>query len=166
MLALVILFAAVLAWKLLPSAAPPPTLHAAASEVLLNVSDIPEPKWGEWASGMNGTGAWRFFSVHTELILATLNVSLWVESDAHAAQRAMDGYVARNALNFSDGGVPAADASLYWTSNFGQYGGEIVRRYNVVFLLDAHLETSFSLTRSDLAKWSGWQLGKIESFTR
>lgn len=64
----------------------------------------------------------------------------------------------------SDGRVPGTDASYFWTYDFGAYGGEVVRRYNVVFRLPADLESSFSLTDSDLAKWSGWQLTKVEAF--
>ncbi len=139
-------------------------VRASAAQVLLNVSDIPDPNWGEWSSGTNGSGSWRFFSVHTEVILATLNVTLWVEPDAAVAARAMDSVAHNVSYALQDGGVPGSDASLFWLFNFGQYGGMIVRRYNVVFLLAAHLESSFSLTPSDLSKWSGWQLAKIESY--
>lgn len=154
-----------IAWGASPRLMPVPGIRAVrvvASQVLLNVSDIPDPNWGEWSSGTNGTGAWRYFSVHTEIILATLNVTLWVEPDAATAEAGMSSIVHDVSYAAQDGGVPGSDASRLWLFNFGQYGGMVVRRYNVVFLLSAHLETSFSLTPSDLGKWSGWQLAKIE----
>ncbi len=130
----------------------------------MNVSDIPQIGWGIWDAGTNGTGAWRFFAVHNELILATLNVTLWVTPDAAAAERAMDAIADNVSYATQGGGVPGPDASLFWTFNFNQYGGIVVRRYNTVFVLSAHLETSFSLTKSDFAQWSGWQLTKVEAF--
>jgi hypothetical protein len=137
---------------------------AASSRVLLSVSDIPQIGWGEWANGTDGPGAWRFFAVHNELIAATLNVTLWVEPSADAARTAMDRLAENVTYTMQDAGIAGADASAFWTINFGQYGGSIVRRYNVVFLLSAHLETSFALTKSDFGRWSGWQINKLETF--
>lgn len=151
---------------LLLSRSPPrtPIVTAAATHVLLNVSDISEVGWGEWGNGTNGTGAWRLFAVHNELILATLNVTLWVDTDVAAARQRTDAISANVTYATQDGGVAGADASLFWSYDFGHYAGMVVRRYNVVFLLAAHLESSFSLTKSDLAKWAGWQLAKIETY--
>ncbi len=145
---------------------PPPVVlivRAPASLVLMNLSNIPEIGWGIWGSGANGTGEWRLFAVHNELILANLNVTLWVETNATAADQSLEAIVHTVPYAMQDGGVPGADASRVWIYSFGQYGGMVVRRYNVVFLLAAHLETSFALTPSDFAKWAGWQLTRIES---
>ncbi len=138
-------------------------VEASASRVLMNVSDIPEVGWGVWGAGLNGTGAWRLFAVHNELILANLNVTLWVEPSAAAAGQALDRIAQAVPYAMQNGGVRGADTSLVWIYSFGQYGGMVVVRYNVVFLLAAHLETSFDLTPSDFAKWAGWQLTRIES---
>ncbi len=142
------------------------TVNAAASEVVLNVSDISQVGWGERARGTNGTGAWRQFAVHNELILATLNVTLWVEPGSEAARRGMDAIRTNVSYATQDGGVPESDGSLFWLHSFGQYGGIVVRRYNVVFLMSAHLESSFMLTQSDFAHWAGWQLTKIEALAQ
>ncbi len=142
------------------------TVDAAASEVLLNVSDISQVGWGEWGHGIDGTAAWRQFAVHNELILATLNVTLWVHPDTDAAHRAMGALVANVSYAVQDGSVPGSDGSSFWVYNFGQYGGIVVRRYNVVFLMSAHLESSFQLTQSDFAHWAGWQLTKVEALAR
>ena len=150
---------------LLPRPSPEaPVVRAAASEVLLTVADIPQAGWGVWDSGTNGSGSWRLFAVHNELILATLNVTLWVEADTHAARPAMDAIAHDLPYPLEDAGVPGSDGSLFGSYNFGQYAGMVVRRYNVVFLLSAHLESSFALTKSDLARWSGWQLTRVEAF--
>ncbi len=148
---------------------PPPvpvSVRAAASQVLMNVSSIPEIGWGVWGAGRNGTGAWRLFAVHNELILATLNVTLWVEANSTGAERAAEAIAGAVPYATHEGSVPGADASLVWIYSFGQYGGMVVCRYNVVFLLGAHLETSFALTPSDFGKWAGWQLARIETFAR
>ncbi len=139
------------------------TVAAPASQVLMNLSNIPEIGWGVWGSGRNGTGAWRLFAVHNELILATLNVTLWVETNATAAEHAASRITRNIPYAVQQGDVPGADASEVWIYSFGQYGGMVVRRYNVVFLLGAHLETSFALTPSDFGKWAGWQLARIET---
>ena len=162
LVACVLIAAGWISWRPLPRSVPP-AVRLSASEVLLDVPDIPEPGWGAWSSGTNGSGAWRFFAVHSELILATLNVTLWVEGDAAASARRMESLALNISYATQDGGVPGSDASLLWFYSFGQYAGMVVRRYNVVFVLSAHLETSFSLTPSDLAKWSDWQLAKVES---
>ncbi len=163
-LLIVVLAAAVAgAWVVVQFSPPARTVAAPASQVLLNVSDMPKVGWGAWASGTNGSGAWRLFAVHNELILATLNVTLWVDRDADAARRAMDGIGQNLSYLTQDGGVPGSDGSRFGTFDFGVYAGMVVCRYNVVFLLQAHLESSFSLTRSDLGEWAGWQLTKIES---
>lgn len=141
-----------------------PVVRAAASEVLLTAMDIPQLGWGSWDSGTNGSGSWRLFAVHNELVLATLNVTLWVEADAEAARQAMDAIAHGLSYPLADGAVPGSDGSLFGSYSFGQYAGMVVRRYNVVFLLSAHLESSFALTQSDLARWSGWQLTKVEGF--
>lgn len=139
------------------------TVTAPAAAVILARSDIPEVGWGLRASGANGTGVWRLFSVHNELILAFLNVTLWVESSRSAAAGKFASIVAAVGHPVVDGGVGAADASFYWSYGSGTYAGIVVLRYNVVFVLDAVLESSFILTRSDLDYWGGWQLAKIES---
>ncbi len=145
---------------------PPPTrtVIAPPSEVILAVADIPDIGWGLRASGANGTGVWRLFSVHNELILAFLNVTLWVESGADRAQERYAEIAGAAGYPVEDGGVVSADASLFWSYDDARYAGMVVRRYNVVFLLSAYLESSFALTRSDLGSWAGWQLGKIETF--
>lgn len=139
------------------------TVTASASAVILARADIPEIGWGLRGSGANGTGVWRLFSVHNELILAFLNVTLWVEPNRSAAASRMAWIAATVGHPVVDGGVVAADASLFWSYGSGTYAGIVVRRFNVVFIMAAVLESSFVLTRSDLGYWAGWQLVKIES---
>lgn len=138
-------------------------LAASPSAVLLTAADIPQAGWGEWASGVNGTGAWRSFSGHSEAFLATFNLTLWVEPDAAAAAARMDAIVGAAGYPTQDGGVSGADASLFWTYSYGGLAGMALRRYNVAFVLVGASETPFSVTRSDLGRWSGWQLARIES---
>ncbi len=147
----------------LPRLAPRKTVTAAPSAVVLAASDIPDVGWGLRASGANGTGVWRLFSVHNELILAFLNVTLWVDATPGDAARAMGAVVSNLTYPVQPGNVTAADASLFWSYGSGFYGGMVVRRYNVVFVLNAYLESSWSLTKSDFGLWAGWQLAKIES---
>ena len=71
----------------LPSPPLPRTVRSGPDAVILGASDIPDVGWGLRASGVNGTGVWRLFSVHNELVLAFLNVSLWVEADPDASAR-------------------------------------------------------------------------------
>ena len=138
-------------------------VRLSAGAVILAASDIPDVGWGLRASGVNGTGAWRLFSVHNELVLAFLNVSLWVEADAAAAARTFGLLGAAVAYPKQVGEVAGSDSSLFWNAGSGPYAGMLVRRYNVVFVLSAHLESSWDLTRSDLGTWSGWQLTRIEN---
>ena len=137
---------------------------AAPSEVILSASDIPDIGWGLRAAGSNGSGVWRLFSVHNELILAFLNVTLWVESGAVQTGQRASAVADSAGCALEDGAVPEADASWFWSCGSGPYAGMVVRRYNVVFRLDAYLESSFALTRSDLGTWAGWQLSKLEAF--
>jgi hypothetical protein len=139
------------------------TVEAPASEVLMNLSNIPEIGWGVRGTGTGGTSAWRLFAVHNELILASLNVTLWVAANSTAASHAMEAIAGSIPYATQDAAVAGADASLVWTYSFGQYGSLVARRYNIVFLMDAHLETSFALTRSDFARWAGWQLTRVET---
>jgi len=141
---------------------PTKTVSAPASEVILSATEIPEIGWGLRASGTNGTGVWRLFSVHNEFILAFLNVTLWVKADQEAAKEWLAEVGGSAGYPVVYGGVPDADASLFWSYDSAHYAETAVRRYNVVFLLGAYLETSFALTKSDLGLWSGWQLAKIE----
>jgi len=141
----------------------PKTVPADPMEVILSASDIPDVGWGLRGSGANGSGVWHLFSVHNELVLAFLNVTLWVESDAGRAKEAATtiagsaGYVPEN------GAVAGADASWFWYAGSAPYAGMVVQRYNVVFIEFAYLESSWALTKSDLGMWAGWQLSKIEA---
>lgn len=147
----------------LPPSALPKAVHAASSEVILRASDIPDVGWGVRASGTNGSGTWRLFSVHNELVLAFLNVSLWVEMDGVGASRAFSAIAGSTGYPTEGGQVAGADASLFWSDGSGSSAGMVVRRYNVVFILSAYLESSWDLTRSDLGTWAGWQLSRIEA---
>lgn len=159
-----VLAAASVLWvAALPAGPAPRVVHAAASDVILAASDIRDIGWGLRASGTNGSGVWRLFSGHNELVLAFLNVTLWVDSDAAAAAQAFTIIASRIPYTTGDGGVVGADASLFWSAGSGPYAGMLVRRYNVVFVLSAYLESSWSLTRSDLGTWAGWQLTRIEA---
>ncbi len=131
--------------------------------LILRASDIPDIGWGLRASGTNASGVWRLFAVHNELVLAFLNVTLWVEPDATAAATAFGGVASSVTAPAQDGQVTGADASWFWSSQPSWYAGMLVRRYNVVFVLSAYLESSWYLTRSDLATWSGWQLARVEA---
>ena len=161
LVACVVLVAGWIFWQL-PHRSPHPAVQLAASEVLLDAPDVPEVGWGARSSGSDGSGAWRSFAVHSELVLATLNVTLWVEGDEAASTQRMDRLALDVSYATQGGDVPGSDASFLWISSLGEYAGMVVRRYNVVFLLSAHLETSFVLTPSDLANWSRWQLVKVE----
>ncbi len=143
--------------------APPKVVRLAPDDVILSTSDIPDTGWGLSASGTNGSGVWRLFDVHNELLLGSLNVTLWVEEDAVAASKAVASIVSRVGHPTQDGGVSGADASVFWSYDSGVFAGMLVRRYNVVFLLLGDLETSFALTRSNLQVWAGWQLSRIEA---
>lgn len=145
---------------------PPPAARLVTDlpmTVLLTAADIPDVGWGVRASGADGTAAWRVFAAHSEVVIATFNVTLWVEPNATAAKARMDGLVAEATYGPQDGGVAGADASRFWISSLGRDAGIVVLRYNVAFLLVATSETPMSLTRSDLGVWSGWQLQRIES---
>lgn len=146
----------------LPAGAPTRSVHLAPEAVILASSDIPDMGWGLRASGSNGTGVWRLFSVHNELILAFLNLTLWVEGDAATAAQRFAVIAGSAAYPTQDAGVANADASAYWSAGSSPYAGIVVRRYNVVFVMTAYLESSWYLTKSDLGSWSGWQLAKIE----
>lgn len=159
----VLAVASVLWVDALPAGIPPRSVRLAPDEVILAASDIPDIGWGLRASGTNGSGAWRLFSGHNELVLAFLNVTLWVDSDAAAAAQTFENLAGRVPYATQDGQVVGADASLFWSAGSAAYAGMIVRRYNVVFVLSAYLESSWSLTRSDLGTWAGWQLAKIEA---
>ncbi len=163
--ALAVSLAAVLgvygAW---PAVIPSKSVHAAASDVILVAADIPDIGWGLRSAGMNGSGVWHLFGVHNELILALLNVTLWVEPDADRAAALFSSITRSIGRPTEAGSVLAADASSFWFYGTPALAGMVVQRYNVVFLLDAYLETSFSLTKSDFGVWAGWQLTKIESF--
>lgn len=139
------------------------TVTTTPTETILAASDIPDVGWGLRASGTNRTGIWRLFSVHNERILAFLNVTLWVEPDANGARESMSSIAGTVGYVTEDGLVTGADASLFWSYGSGAYAGMVVRRFNVVFRLDAYLESSFALTKSDLGTWAGWQLKKIEA---
>ncbi len=147
----------------LPSPLPPKSVRASPDTVILTASDIPEEGWGLRASGANGTGVWRLFSVHNERVLAFLNVTLWVGTDGAAAARTFANLSDTVAYPVRDGQVAGSDASWFWNAGSGPYAGMVVRRYNVVFVLSAYLESSWDLTRSDLASWSGWQLARVEA---
>ncbi len=147
----------------LPQPTPAKTVRLTPDAVILRAADIPDVGWGLRASGTNGTGVWRLFSVHNELVLAFLNVTLWVEPSASEATRAFDGIVGCVTAPTEDGQVAGADASLFWSAGPSPYAGMAVRRYNVVFVLSAYLESSWYLTRSDLGSWSGWQLTRVEA---
>lgn len=162
--ALVAISLATVLWvAALPSPQLPKTVRASPDAVLLTAPDIPEEGWGLRASGANGTGAWRLFSVHNERVLAFLNVTLWVETDGAAAVRTFANVSGSVAYPVRDGRVAGSDASLFWNAGSGRDAGMVVRRYNVVFVLSAYLESSWDLTRSDLGSWSGWQLARVEA---
>jgi hypothetical protein len=136
---------------------------AAPTQVILSAADIPDIGWGLRASGTNGSGVWRLFAVHNELVLAFLNVTLWVESDVDHAGAAASALVRSTGHVPEAGAVAGADASWFWYAGSTPYAGMIVQRYNVVFLESAYLESSWALTKSDLGMWAGWQLSKIEA---
>ncbi len=159
----VLAVASVLWVDALPAGTSARSVRLAADEVILATSDIPDIGWGLRASGTNGSGAWRLFSGHNELVLAFLNVTLWVDSDSAAAARRFENISDRVPYTTQQGQVVGADASLFWSAGSAAYAGMLVRRYNVVFVLSAYLESSWSLTRSDLGTWAGWQLAKIEA---
>ncbi len=147
----------------LPRAIPARTVTLPPGDVILADSDIADVGWGLRASGTNGSGVWRLFSGHNERVLAFLNVTLWVDRDGPAAAGAYARLADRVPYMTQAGQVAGADASLFWSAGSGPYAGMLVRRYNVVFVLTAYLESSWSLTRSDLGEWAGWQLARIEA---
>ena len=138
------------------------SVAAPPEEVLLTSADIPDVGWGARASGMNGSAAWRVFAAHSEVVIATFNVTLWVEANATAAAEKMNALSAAVAGGTEDGGVAGADASAFWSRGQGRDAGIVVLRYNVVFVLLGTSETPMSLTKSDLGMWAGWQLERIE----
>ncbi len=159
----VLVLAALLAAPASLHQAPPKVVRLAPYDVILSASDIPDTGWGLSASGTNGSGVWCLFDVHNELLLGSLNVTLWVAEDAATASKAVSSLVSRVGYPTQDGEVPGADASFFWSYDSGVFAGMAVTRYNVVFLLLGDLETSFALTRSNLQVWAGWQLSRIEA---
>ena len=68
-------------------------------------------------------------------------------------------------LNYStqDGGVSGSDASRWWSVNGGYRANEIVRRHNVIFLIEGSAGAYGYVSDIDLGDWSGWQLTKVEA---
>ena len=142
---------------------PAKVVTAGPAQVIITVSDIPETGWQLTTTGSNASAAWREFMKPGQFVTVIFNLTMWVQPNASAATAKMNAIVSNLSYSSQDGGVSGADASVYWSYNAGYQAVMVVRRYNVVFLIDAVSDNSLSVTSYDLGTWAGWQLPKVES---